>query len=277
MSSQVTTDDGFRQFLPLCDGRLMKFAGRNIETIVGVVTVTCCLLVWEFSRALNVPGLSNLQPPSEVIAVSIDLLRSPKFWTACYLSAFRICAGFLLAQLIGVPLGILMGLNRNIFNTIFPVIEILRPIPPVAWIPISIIFWPTREMSVIFIIFLGAFWIVLINAIGGASVIDPAYKRAAQSFGSGRIDLLRYIILPAALPSIITGMVIGMGVSWEMLVAAEMISGDTGLGYLLWQSFEINAGAQVIVCMVVIGAFGYGSSTIIRLVGRRLTPWLLER
>ncbi len=167
-----------------------------------------------------------------------------------------------------------MAISRFSFGTIFPVIEILRPLPPVAWIPISIVFWPTREQSVVFIVFLGAFWIVLLNTIGGASAIDRAFKRAALSLGSTPRDLFWKIILPATIPSIVTGMAVGMGISWEMVVASEMIAGDTGLGYLLWQSFQIGAIAHVIVCMISIGIAGYFSSALIRALGGFATPWL---
>lgn len=197
------------------------------------------------------------------------------------LSLRRITLGFVAAQLIGVPLGLAMAMNRAGFYTLFPIVEILRPIPPVAWIPISIIFWPTREVSVMFIVFLGAFWIVLLNTIGGASNIEVTYKRAALSLGSRPRDVFWKITLPATMPSIVTGMAVGMGISWEipgghrgeMVVASEMIAGNTGLGYLLWQSFEINAFEQVIVCMVSIGIAGYVSSSIIRAGGQLLTPW----
>lgn len=253
---------------------MRKWLNRHFNLLAGTFSIVSLVALWEFARPLGIPGLAYVSPPSEVLATSRDLFQSPKFWEAWYKSFLRIMAGFCIAQLIGVPLGILMATNRTMFNTIFPVTEILRPIPPVAWIPISIIFWPTREMSIIFIVAIGAFWIVLLNTIGGASAIDPAYGRAARSLGSNRGHLLRYIILPATLPSIVTGMVVGMGICWEMVVAAEMISGDTGLGYLLWQSFEINASAQIIVCMVSIGVAGFASSALIRYFARHLTPWL---
>ena len=256
---------------------IVKILDRNLELTIGTITIVGLILLWQFAQQLGIPRVSELRPPTEIIAASIDLLGSPKFWYACSKSLMRISAGFLIAQLIGIPLGILMAMSRGTFNSIFPITEILRPIPPVAWIPISIIFWPTRETSTIFIVFLGAFWIVLLNTIGGATTIDPAYRRAAMSLGSSRWHMLRYIILPATLPSIVTGMVIGMGICWEMVVAAEMIAGDTGLGYLLWQSFEINATAQVIVCMFAIGIAGFVSSAIIRRVGHLLTPWLSAR
>lgn len=254
-----------------------KLFDRHFNALIGGISIISVLLLWQYARALGIPGLSYVDPPTAIIAASADLLQSPTFWVACYKSLVRILIGFLLAQLIGIPLGILMATNRFAFNTVFPITEILRPVPPVAWIPIAIIFWPTREMSTIFIVFLGAFWIVLLNTIGGTSTIDPAYRRAALSLGSNRWHLFRYIIFPATLPSIVTGMVVGMGICWEMVVAAEMIAGDTGLGYLLWQSFEINATAQVIVCMIAIGIAGFGSSAVISRLGRLLTPWISGR
>jgi NitT/TauT family transport system permease protein len=250
---------------------------RQVDVGLGALSLTTLFLLWEFARTLGIPKIALLEPPSSIIVTSADLLTSARFWEACFKSVYRIMTGFLLAQLVGIPLGILMAMNKRIFDTAFPITEILRPIPPVAWIPIAIIFWPTRESSVIFIVFLGAFWIVLINTIGGAANIERDYLRAARSLGSSRYDMFRHIILPATLPSIVTGMVVGMGVSWEMVVAAEMIAGDTGLGYLLWQSFEINALAQVFVCMIAIGVAGALSSVLIGWVGRRLTPWEARR
>ncbi len=256
---------------PAPRSRLEKFVSLNV--ILGVISIGTCALAWEYARPLGIPLLNNLPPITEVISTSQKLLTSPLYWEGWLLSVQRITLGFLLAQAIGIPIGLMMAMNRSVFDTTFPIIEILRPVPPVAWIPVSIIFWPTRELSVLFIVFLGAFWIVLLNTIGGASNIDQNYKRAAMSLGSSPRDLFWRIILPATVPSIITGMAVGIGIAWEMVVAAEMVAGRTGLGYLLWQSFEINAIAQCIVCMISIGVAGYVSSEIIRIAGRFATPW----
>jgi NitT/TauT family transport system permease protein len=248
-------------------------AGSNLEWVLAIISIAGLTLLWEFARPLGVPGLANVPPPSEVIRASAKLLTSDAYWQAWGLSLRRVALGFLAAQIIGVPLGLALAMNRTALDTIFPVVEILRPIPPVAWIPVAIIFWPTRELSVMFIVFLGAFWIVLLNTIGGAGSLDINYRRAAQSLGSTRRDMFRRIVLPATVPSIVTGMAVGMGLAWEMLVAAEMVAGNTGLGYLLWQSFEINAIPQCIVCMISIGIAGYLSSEIIRQLGRHAAPW----
>lgn len=250
---------------------LRSLWGLNLA--LGVISVSTLGILWQFAGTLGIPGLKDVPPPSAVVVAATDLLVSEQYWTGWLKSFQRIGIGFVIAQFIGIPLGLAMAISRGAFGTIFPIIEILRPIPPVAWIPISIVFWPTREQSVIFIVFLGAFWIVLLNTIGGASNIDSAYKRAALSLGSQPRDLFWKIILPATVPSIVTGMAVGMGISWEMVVASEMIAGDTGLGYLLWQSFQINAISHVIVCMVSIGIAGYFSSGLIRMLGGFAAPW----
>jgi NitT/TauT family transport system permease protein len=246
----------------------------NLNLLLGVISLGSLGLLWEFAEPLGVPGLRHVPSLSSIIAASGDMLRSDQYRLGWYLSCRRILGGFIIAQIIGIPLGLLMAMNRFSFGTIFPIVEILRPIPPVAWIPVAIVFWPTREQSILFIIFLGAFWIVLINTMGGASNIERFYRRAALSLGSQPRDIFWRIILPATVPSIVTGMAVGMGISWEMVVAAEMVAGDSGLGYLLWQSFEVNAIAQVIVCMISIGIAGYFSSALIRALGGLATPWL---
>ncbi len=245
----------------------------SLNLLLGVISLSTVTILWEFAEPLGIPGLKNVPPPSSIIVAANDLLVAPQYWTGWALSFQRIGIGFIIAQMVGIPLGLIMAMHRFSFGTIFPIIEILRPIPPVAWIPIAIVFWPTREQSVVFIVVLGAFWIVLLNTIGGASQIDRKFKRAALSLGSTPRDLFWKIILPATTPSIITGMAVGMGISWEMVVASEMIAGNTGLGYLLWQSFEIGAIAQVIVCMISIGIAGYFSSALIRVLGGFATPW----
>jgi NitT/TauT family transport system permease protein len=261
---------------PTAADRLWRWLKKrwNLNLFLGVISLGSLAFLWEFAAPLGIPGLKHVPSPSSVIAASGDMLRSEQYRLGWYLSFQRILGGFIIAQIIGIPLGLLMAMNRFSFGTIFPVVEILRPIPPVAWIPVAIVFWPTREQSILFIIFLGAFWIVLINTMGGASNIERFYRRAAISLGSQPRDIFWKIILPATVPSIVTGMAVGMGISWEMVVAAEMVAGDSGLGYLLWQSFEVNAIAQVIVCMISIGIAGYFSSALIRALGGLATPWL---
>jgi len=245
----------------------------NIRLIRAVIAIASFFILWEILCKLQAPIFKNIPPVEEVVMGFLDVVLLPKYWASWPASFSRILSGFLFAQIIGVPLGLAMAVNRSSKNLIFPIIEILRPIPPVGWIPIAIIFWPTREMSVIFVAFLGAFWIVIVNVLGGAASIDNRLKRAALSLGATQMDVFWKIILPATLPSIFTGMVVGMGITWEMVVAAEMIAGRGGLGYMLWEfylSFKLGA---LIVCMISIGVAGYMSSALVRFVGRKLMPW----
>ena len=118
-----------------------------------------------------------------------------------------------------------MATSRTAKRIAFPVFETLRPIPPLAWVPLAILFWPTAELSITFVIFLGAFFPIVLNTVGGAEQIDRRYLLAARSLGAGRLTVFRRVILPASLPSIVTGAAVGMGITWEVVVAAELISG----------------------------------------------------
>ena len=239
----------------------------------GLVSVLGLLLFWEIGRRLHFPFLSAVPAPTEVLASLDKIVGNSKFWNDWIASFSRVLSGFALAQLIGIPVGLLMAMSRTLRYFWFPPLEILRPIPPLAWVPTSIIFWPTTELSIIFVIFLGAFFTVVLTVLGGARAIDERLIRAARSFGSKPRDIFWQIVLPATMPSIITGMAVGMGVTWEVVVAAEMIAGKSGLGYFTWASYVGGNYPQIIVGMASIGIAGYLSSGAIRLLGKRATPW----
>jgi len=239
----------------------------------GIVSITIALLLWEAGRALDLPLLHALPAPSEVIGVVGGLVTTRSYWESWASSCSRVGVGFVLAQIVGIPLGLAMAASRTMYGVVFPTFEVLRPIPPLAWVPISIIFWPTTESSIIFVIFLGAFYTVVVNVLGGAKNIDVRYIRSAISLGSRGSDIFFKIVLPATLPSIFTGMAVGMGITWEVVVAAEMISGKSGLGYLTWSSYVGGHYPQIVVGMLSIGAAGYLSSSIIRKLGERCMPW----
>jgi NitT/TauT family transport system permease protein len=193
--------------------------------------------------------------------------------------------GFIAAMIIGIPFGLMLAVSRVAHGVAFPVFEVLRPIPPLAWVPASIIFWPTQESAIIFITFLGAFYTIVINVLGGARSIDVRYFQAAQSMGSSRWDIFRRVILPGTLPSIVVGSAVGMGITWEVVVAAEMISGGGsqqagvggGLGFFIWNSYVGGSYEQIVVGMISIGIAGFISSELLRWGGRYATPWLKAR
>lgn len=246
----------------------------NRTVLRGVISISLCLALWEIGRAMKLPLLEAMPAPSEIFGVIWKLVSDPKFWGNWASSYQRVLTGFIAAQIVGVPLGLAMATSRAFYGLTFSVFEIVRPIPPLAWVPISIIFWPTTETSIAFVIFLGAFFTVVINVLGGARNIDARYTRAAISLGSRPSDIFFKIVLPATLPSIFTGMAVGMGITWEVVVAAEMIAGKSGLGYLTWSSYVGGNYPQIVVGMMSIGIAGYLSSWAIRLLGRLSMPWL---
>jgi NitT/TauT family transport system permease protein len=243
------------------------------STTRGIASIVLVLAVWEFGRRFGVPFLAAVPAPSEVLGSLDKILGDGKFWANWLASFNRVFIGFVAAQIIGIPLGLAMATNRLTHDLTFPILEILRPIPPLAWVPTAIIFWPTTESSIAFVIFLGAFFTVVLNVLGGARNIDVRYVRAALSLGSRRSDIFWKIVLPATLPSIFTGMAIGMGITWEVVVAAEMIAGKSGLGYFTWASYVGGNYPQIIIGMISIGIAGYLSSGLIRVVGKLFAPW----
>lgn len=241
---------------------------------------------WELGSRLKLPWIGDVPPPTIVMKAWLPLLSDPGYWFSWYQSSLRVLSGFLAAMIVGIPLGLAMATSR-VFNDItFPVFEVLRPIPPLAWVPASIIFWPTQELSIGFVIFLGAIFTIVINVVNGARSIDVRYFQAARSMGSSQWDIFRRIILPGTLPSILVGCEVGMGITWNVVVAAEMISGGGGaiqsnagggLGFFIWNSYIGFSYPQIVVGMLSIGVAGYISSSIIRKFGRMLTPWLRTR
>ncbi|MGH8707688.1 MAG: ABC transporter permease, partial [Burkholderiales bacterium] len=277
-------------------GRLAKLA-TNRSFWRGVVSIVVFVIVWEIgSRSKQwmapelfapvkellgstgfkkdyLPWIGAVPAPSAVLKSWLAVLGDSSYWTSCYMSFFRVIAGFVAAIIVGIPFGLLLAVNRVARGIGFPVFEVLRPIPPLAWVPASIIFWPTQESAIIFITFLGAFYTIVINVLGGARSIDLRFFQAAQSMGSSRWDIFRRIILPGTLPSIVVGSAVGMGITWEVVVAAEMISGGGsqvggtsggGLGFFIWNSYVGGSYEQIVVGMISIGIAGFISSELLR-------------
>jgi NitT/TauT family transport system permease protein len=254
----------------------------------GVVSIMAFLIFWELGSRSHAwfgfafPWVSQIPAPSAVCVELFKLIQDPSFWMSAFLSTLRVFEGFFAAMLVGIPLGLAMAVSRTFYGVSFPVFEVLRPIPPLAWVPASIIFWPTQELSIAFVTFLGAFFTIVINVVGGAQAIDVRYFQAARSMGSSTWDIFRRIILPATLPSIVVGATVGVGITWAVVVAAEMISGGGsggsggGLGFFIWNSYVGGSYTQIVAGMISIGIAGYLSSAVLRKVGQWLTPWLFE-
>jgi NitT/TauT family transport system permease protein len=261
----------------------MAAAGRNPDRLprarwlVRGFSILACVALWQLASSLHanlgVVTFRNVPPPTEVAESAVVLLKSPKLLAHVGSSLWRVFAGYGAAVVIGVAFGFAIGRSRAANDLLLPPLELLRPIPAVAWIPLSILMFPSSELSMIFITFIGALFPIVLNTVHGVANIDRRLVASARSLGGTSVAILWEVVLPGAAPSIVTGLAIGMGTSWFCLVTAEMISGQFGIGYYTWEAYTLQNYADIIVGMLVIGFLGMGSSWLLTTLGRYLMPW----
>ncbi len=234
---------------------------RQYLAPLGVVGVL--LAVWWMAA-----GDSVIFPtPPQVLTALIELTREGTLPKHVAASLYRVTLGYGLAVLLAIPLGSLMGWYPAVFGAMNPLIQLLRPISPIAWIPVAILWFGVGDASPTFLIFLASFFPIVVATTSGVHLVEQQYIRAARNFGYRRLRLFRKVILPAALPSIITGMRVALGVAWLVVVAAEMVAINSGLGYMIIDAR--NAGTRydlVVAGMVIIGVIGF----ILDILMRRL-------
>ena len=249
---------------------------RIRATVIGLISLIVFLIVWHLLtkyRVVFFVRFTNVPSPLAVYDSFTKAIHDPKFLMHVLLSCRRIVLGFSLAALVAVPLGLVMGRFKLVHEVIFPVSEVMRPIPAIAWVPMAIMLWPTNEQSIVFITFLGSFFPILVNTLHGMSLVDPVLVRASQCLGAREVSIFREVYFPASLPHIFTGLTVGMGVAWVSLIAAEMISGQFGIGYYTWEAYSLVQYSDIALGMICIGVLGLGSSALIRGLGRLVMPW----
>jgi len=217
--------------------------------------------------------------PWQVVTGAWELVEDGTLAVHIGASVFRVAVGFALAFIVGVPLGLWMGWVTGAFYTLNPLFQMLRPISPIAWIPVAILWFGVGNLSPIFLIFISSVFPMMVQTVVGVRTIDRRYLRAAANFGVPRSVLFRRVVIPAVLPEIIVGMRIGLGVAWLVVVAAEMVALNSGLGYLIMDSR--NAGNRydlVIASMIIIGVIGLLLDLATRLLERmKIVKWRYVR
>jgi NitT/TauT family transport system permease protein len=239
------------------------------------------LLFWYLTtEVLKLPRFEKLPGPSVVAEQWFSRdpgygisIYTPEYYSHIWRSILRVLQAFGLATILGVPLGLFMGWKKTFRDYTFPILETLRPIPMLAWVPLAILMWPGREAAIIYLTFLAAFFATTLNTLLGVESIDEAYFRAASCLGSKPRHIFFRVVVPGALPFIFTGLQISMGVSWFSLVAGEMLAGEYGLGYLIWNSFILVQYPVIVIAMVTLGFIGWASSALIRFIGTLLMKW----
>jgi NitT/TauT family transport system permease protein len=230
--------------------------------------------VWKLPRFREMPGLTSVVKewlsPNPTYGLS---LYTEEYYQHIIVSIWRVTKAFFLATLLGVTFGLLLGWSRKFKEYVFPVFEMLRPIPILAWVPLAIVMFIATESAVVYLAFLASFFATALNTMLGVESIDESYVRAADCLGANRRQVFRHVIIPGALPFIFTGLQISVGVSWFSLVAAEMVSGQYGLGYVINTSYMMVRYPTIIIGMVTLGIVGYVTSAMVRVAGDYLMEW----
>lgn len=242
----------------------------RLLSLAGGVLIWHLACAYKFNFFIN---FENVPEPLVVLEALIKHLHETKFYIHVLVSMKRILIGFALATSIGIILGLAMGRSKIARDMVVPYIEILRPIPAVAWIPLAILMWPTEESSIIYITFLGALFPIVLNTVHGVEQTPDVLIRAAQSLGASRLHIFWHVVMPAALPSIATGLAIGMGVAWFSLLAGEIISGQYGIGYFTWNAYSLINYPDIIVGMLMIGGLGTLSTLAVRKLTQPMLSW----
>ncbi len=253
-----------------------RYRGQATAFLIGAASILAALVLWYLLtkyRVVFYVRFTNVPSPEQVFERAVRALSSQRFYEHVYLSCRRIFIGFAIATVVAVPLGLAMGRFARLRQAVFPLVEVLRPIPAIAWVPMSIMLWPSNEESIVFITFLGAFFPILLNTLHGMAMVDKVFVRAAQCLGATEAAIFREVYFPASLPHVFTGLAVGMGVAWVSLIAAEMISGQFGIGYFTWEAYSLVQYPDIALGMITIGVLGLASSALIRGLGHVATPW----
>ena len=263
---------------------MMAFSGSRIgKALLAIALPLLVLILWQASGKDGAVAGGALPTPDRVWKAWLvwafgkpgPMTLSPyvgSWGDAIYFSTMRVAKGFGLAVLVGVPLGIIIGWSKLAASMMDPTIQWLRPVPITAWLPISIAIFGISDFGAVFLITIGAFYPIVINTTQGARDVEKNWIRAALMMGASPWDVLRRVVLPAALPSIFTGLRIGLGIGWTAVIVSEMVAVKSGLGYVLWDAYYVGRMDIVIADMVSIGLFGFISDwAIVRLEG-----WVLK-
>lgn len=252
--------------------RLQRF-GHMLQYIVLPLGI---LAIWELLCRTGVVPSVSLPAPLVVATTWWNLLREGQLLVHVYVSIVRVLQGFALAALLGLTLGVAVGISKTVARITDLIIQVFRPIPPIAWIPLAILWFGIGETSKVFIIFLGAFFPIAINAIDGIRQTDNRFVELANVLEVPKWKFVRKVVLPGALPSIMTGLRLGIGHAWACVVAAELIAAEQGVGYIIVDGRELCQTDVVIAGMITIGVIGKVMDMLLQSAEIRLVPWKLH-
>jgi ABC-type nitrate/sulfonate/bicarbonate transport system permease component len=251
---------------------------QRIAALLRVTSIALFFAVWYAVAILNAQVFKFFNPlllpaPHTVLFAGIEMVRSGELQRDILASLSRVVQGFVLAGIVGVAVGTAVGRSRRLEYLVEPTVELLRPIPPLAFLPMMVLWFGIGETSKIVFIAYAAFFPIFTTTLEGIKYVDPVLIRAASSLGASERDIFRYVVLPAAMPNIITGLRIGFGLSFFVIVAAEFIAADSGLGFLINDARTFFLVANMLLGAAVIGAIGFIFNILLRRLEARLLRW----
>lgn len=247
------------------------------RVLVRAGSVAVVVVLWQVLTTARVEfwlHFDRLPSPVDVVAAFGRQLTTTTYYQDLAQSLIRILSGFLLAAVAGTATGITVARSRVAADILQPMLEIVRPIPAIALVPIAILLFPSNEQGIVFITFLAAFFPIVVNTRHAVRSLPTVWEDAVRTMGATRIQLLRSVVVPGILPGVFSGLSVGIGIGWICLISAEMISGEFGVGYRTWQAYTIVDYPGVLVGMITIGVLGWLTSTLVERLGRRVTRWL---
>lgn len=244
---------------------------------VTVLVIAGLLVLWELVSIAGVFPAFALPSPAAVWRSLVEVVQQgyggQTLATDIYVSCVRILVGFIGAIVIGVPIGLMMSRNKFVFDIIDPLLQFVRPVPPLAYIPLLVVWFGIGELPKILLILVGTIPVIIIGTMSGVKSTPPLRISVARTLGASNAQIFRRVILPSAMPEIFTAMRVGIGVAWTCLVAAELIAASSGLGWLVQFAGQALQVSIVIVGIVIIGLIGYGMELVIRKIESAVVPW----
>lgn len=245
-------------------------AAAHLRRVAGIAGL---IALWELLTRLDVINPFLMPPPSAIAMAAVDLIRDGSLVRHSLASLDRVVVGFIAAAAVGLVLGIALGRSRVLSDLLRPVVEALRPIPPIAWTPIAILWFGVGNAPSYFLVFIGAVFPVFVNTFAAVRNIDRMHVNAALCLGAGPWLITRDVLVPAALPVIFPGLRIALGVGWMCVVAAELIAAQSGLGYMIQQNRVLLQTHNVVTGMITIGLIGFAMSAAMTRIERRILRW----
>lgn len=246
---------------------------NNLAFIESIVLIAFILVLWHVLSELGYINRVLLPAPKTIVQTFVNKVLDGSLLAELWISILRVLQGYACAIALGVGLGIWIGLSDHMYNLTKVLIQLLRPIPPIAWIPLVILWMGIGEGAKVFLIFLGGFFVILINVIDGIRYIDPKLVEVAKAVETPRVKYITQLVIPAAMPTIFTGFKVALGTCWSCVVAAELVAASSGIGYMISNARNFGQMDVVIIGMMSIGVVGKVMDEILKVIEKKVLMW----